>query len=55
MEELTDILSTFRGSIATAGEAVKWLKTIGLINSHAEIEEQAKSVEDTGGMYFVPA
>ena len=47
--------ANFRGSIATAGEAVKWLKTVGLISNYPEIEEQAKSVEDTGGMYFVPA
>lgn len=44
-----------RGSIATAGEAIKWLKTVGLINNALESEEIAKTVEDTGGVYFVPA
>ena len=45
----------FRGSIAAAGEAVKWLKTIGLIETAKESEEHAKTVKDTGGVYFVPA
>ena len=44
-----------RGSIATAGEAIKWLKTVGLINNALESEEIAKTVKDTGGVYFVPA
>ncbi|XP_072978774.1 glycerol kinase isoform X1 [Typha angustifolia] len=44
------------GSIAIAGAAVQWLRDgLGIIRSAAEIEEMAKSVENSGGVYFVPA
>ncbi|HHS98450.1 MAG TPA: glycerol kinase [Chloroflexi bacterium] len=44
------------GSIAITGAAVQWLRdNLGLIRSAAETEEIAKSVEDAGGIYFVPA
>lgn len=44
------------GSIAIAGAAVQWLRdNLKLISSAAETEEVAQSVEDTGGVYFVPA
>jgi len=44
------------GSIAIAGAAVQWLRDgLGIIGSAAEIEELAKLVENTGGLYFVPA
>ncbi|HBG04307.1 MAG TPA: glycerol kinase [Geobacter sp.] len=44
------------GSIFIAGAAVEWLKEgLGLIGSAAEVEELARSVPDTGGVYFVPA
>ena len=44
------------GSIAIAGAAVQWLRdNLKLISSAAETEEIAASVEDTGGVYFVPA
>lgn len=43
------------GSIATTGSAITWLKNIGLIKTPAETEELASKVEDTGGVYFVPA
>ena len=44
------------GSIAIAGAAVQWLRdNLGLIKSAAETEEIARSVEDAGGIYFVPA
>jgi len=44
------------GSIAIAGAAVQWLRdNLKLIKSAAETEEIAQSVEDTGGVYFVPA
>ncbi|MBS1886091.1 MAG: glycerol kinase GlpK [Actinobacteria bacterium] len=44
------------GSIAVTGAAVQWLRDrIGLIESAAEIEALAASVEDNGGVYFVPA
>jgi glycerol kinase len=44
------------GSIAITGALVQWLRdNIGLISESPEIEELAKTVEDNGGVYFVPA
>ena len=44
------------GSIAVTGAAVQWLRDqLGLIGSAAEVEELARSVQDNGGVYFVPA
>ncbi len=44
------------GSIAIAGALIQWLRdNLGLIQSSAEVEALAKSVEDNGGIYFVPA
>lgn len=44
------------GSIAIAGAAVQWLRdSLGIISSASEIEELAKQVDSTGGVYFVPA
>jgi len=44
------------GSIAIAGALVQWLRdNLGLFKSSAEIEQLARSVEDNGGVYFVPA
>jgi glycerol kinase len=44
------------GSIAVTGAAVQWLRDqLGLIRSAAEVEELARTVEDNGGVYFVPA
>ncbi|KVH99109.1 Carbohydrate kinase, FGGY, conserved site-containing protein, partial [Cynara cardunculus var. scolymus] len=44
------------GSIAIAGAAVQWLRdSLGIISSASQIEELAKQVDSTGGVYFVPA
>jgi glycerol kinase len=44
------------GSIAVTGAAVQWLRDqLGIIGAAAEIEGLAGSVEDSGGVYFVPA
>jgi len=44
------------GSIAVTGAAIQWLRdNLGLINNAAETERIAISVEDCGGVYFVPA
>src|SRR5947207_1191766 len=44
------------GSIAITGAAIQWLRdNLGIIKDAAETEEIAKSVEDSGGIYFVPA
>ncbi len=44
------------GSIAITGALVQWLRdNLGLIRTSAEVEQLAASVEDNGGVYFVPA
>ena len=44
------------GSIAITGALVQWLRdNLGLIEKSAEVETLARSVEDNGGIYFVPA
>ena len=44
------------GSIFVAGSVVQWLRDgLGIIKSSSEIEALACSVEDNGGVYFVPA
>ena len=44
------------GSIAITGALVQWLRdNLGLIQSSEEIEPLARSVEDNGDVYFVPA
>jgi glycerol kinase len=44
------------GSIAITGALVQWLRdNLGLFENSADVEALAKSVEDNGGMYFVPA
>jgi glycerol kinase len=44
------------GSIAVTGALVQWFRDkLGLIGSAPEIETLARSVDDNGGCYFVPA
>jgi glycerol kinase len=44
------------GSIFVAGAAVQWLRDgLGLIQRAADSEAAARSVDDTGGVYLVPA
>jgi glycerol kinase len=44
------------GSIFIAGAAVQWLRDgLGLIQQASDTEAAARSVEDTGGVYLVPA
>src|SRR5690606_24989595 len=44
------------GSVFVTGAAVQWLRDgLGIIASAAETEALALSVEDTGGVYLVPA
>jgi glycerol kinase len=44
------------GSIAITGALVQWIRdNLGLIQSSAEVENLARTVEDNGGIYFVPA
>ena len=44
------------GSIAVTGALVQWLRdNLGLISSAGEVEALARTVDDNGGAYFVPA
>ena len=44
------------GSVAVTGSAIQWLRDqLGIIGSAGEVETLAKTVSDTGGVYFVPA
>ena len=44
------------GSIAITGALVQWLRdNLGLIGASSEVETLARSVQDNGGVYFVPA
>ncbi len=44
------------GSIAITGALVQWLRdNLKMIEKSADIEPLARTVEDNGGMYFVPA
>ena len=44
------------GSVAVTGSLIQWLRdNLGLISSAPEVEELAKTVDDNGGAYFVPA
>jgi len=52
----TPAVYALEGSIAVTGSLVQWLRdNLGMIGTAAEIEEHARSVEDNGGAYFVPA
>ena len=49
-------VAALEGSIFVAGAAIQWLRDgLGLIASAEESEALARSVPDTGGVYFVPA
>ncbi len=44
------------GSIAITGALVQWLRdNLGMIEKSSDVETLARSVEDAGGIYFVPA
>lgn len=46
----------YEGSIFIAGAIVQWLRDgLGIIQSSSEVESLAASVEDTDGVYLVPA
>jgi glycerol kinase len=51
-----DTIYALEGSIAVTGSLVQWLRdNLGMISTAAEIEEHARTVDDNGGAYFVPA
>ena len=44
------------GSVAVTGAAVQWLRDqLGIISGAAQSESLAREVDDTAGLYFVPA
>jgi glycerol kinase len=50
------VIYALEGSIAVTGALVQWLRdNLGLISAAADIEALARTVEDNGGCYFVPA
>jgi len=51
-----DAVYALEGSIAITGALVQWLRdNLGMIQSSAEVEAMAKTVDDNGGIYIVPA
>jgi glycerol kinase len=51
-----DAVYALEGAIAVTGSLVQWFRdSLGLISSAAEIETLARTVEDNGGCYIVPA
>jgi glycerol kinase len=51
-----DAIYALEGSIAVTGALVQWLRdNLGLIKTSSEVETMAASVDDNGGIYFVPA
>jgi glycerol kinase len=43
------------GSVFIAGAAIQWLQDLGLIREADESEQLSMGIEDTGGVYLVPA
>ncbi|MCK9159599.1 MAG: glycerol kinase GlpK [Bacteroidaceae bacterium] len=53
---LNKVFYAFEGNIHCTGATIKWLvEKLALIGSPKDIEAQAASVTDNGGVYFVPA
>ncbi|HEX2102501.1 MAG TPA: glycerol kinase GlpK [Solirubrobacteraceae bacterium] len=51
-----DAIYCLEGAIAITGALVQWLRdNLKMIKAAPEVEDLAKSVEDNGGCYFVPA
>ncbi len=54
--EAGPLIYALEGSVFVAGAVVQWLRDgLGIIDRAADIEALAREVEDTGGVYFVPA
>ena len=51
-----EVTYAIEGSVFVAGAVVQWLRDqLGIINSAPEIEALAKTVENNGGVTFIPA
>ena len=54
--QVNDPVFAIEGSVFTAGAAVQWLRdSLGLFASAHEVEPMAAGVEDSDGVFFVPA
>jgi glycerol kinase len=52
----SDPVYALEGAIAVTGALIQWLRDrLKLIKSAPEVEDLARTVEDNGGVYFVPA
>jgi glycerol kinase len=52
----SDPVYALEGSVAVTGSLVQWLRdNLGIIHESHEVEALAKTVDDAGGMYIVPA
>src|SRR5436190_15963062 len=50
------VVYALEGSIAVTGSLVQWLRdNLGLIKTSGDVEQLARTVDDNGGVYFVPA
>ncbi|MCP9494805.1 MAG: glycerol kinase GlpK [Pyrinomonadaceae bacterium MAG19_C2-C3] len=50
------MIYALEGSIAVTGSAIQWLRDqLGIIQVTSDIETLANTVQDNGGIYFVPA
>lgn len=53
---LGKVFYAFEGNIHSTGATLVWLRDqLKMINDPAEVEAEAKSVADSGGVYFIPA
>lgn len=50
-----DTQYALEGAVEIAGAATQWAKSVDLISSPKELEPLAKTVDDCGDVYFVPA
>jgi glycerol kinase len=51
-----DVAYAYEGAIFVTGAAVQWLRDgLGLIDDAAEVEALARTIDDTEGVYLVPA
>ena len=51
-----DAVYALEGSVAIAGALVQWLRdNLGIISKAHQVEDLARTVDDNGGIYFVPA
>ena len=51
-----EVTYALEGSVYVGGSVVQWLRDgLGIIRKSSEIEELARSVPDSGGVFFVPA